>query len=205
MTAWLRPAWERLALYLPILLMGLFALGTWWLVRSTPSGLAVSVAKPPRHEADYFMKGFAIRTFDGQGRLKTELFGALAEHYPDTDTLEIAQVRMRSFSADGRMTVATASQALSSADGSEVQLMGNVHLIRDAAATAQGAARRPMEYRGEFLKAFTDSEKLVSHLPVLISQGPNRFNGSAMRYDNVRATIELQGQVRGVLVPGKTP
>ena len=31
-----RSAWDRVAVYLPIILMGLMALGTYWLVRNTP-------------------------------------------------------------------------------------------------------------------------------------------------------------------------
>ena len=32
----IRQAWDRFSLYLPVLLMGLLALGTWWLVRNAP-------------------------------------------------------------------------------------------------------------------------------------------------------------------------
>lgn len=31
MMRWAQQGWERLSLYLPVLLMGLLALGTWWL------------------------------------------------------------------------------------------------------------------------------------------------------------------------------
>ncbi|MES3011948.1 MAG: hypothetical protein V4738_14260, partial [Pseudomonadota bacterium] len=31
--------WERTAIYIPVLLMGLLALGTYWLVRNTPESL----------------------------------------------------------------------------------------------------------------------------------------------------------------------
>ena len=36
MMRWAQQGWERLSLYLPVLLMGLLALGTWWLVRNAP-------------------------------------------------------------------------------------------------------------------------------------------------------------------------
>lgn len=203
MTGLLRAAWDRLTLYLPILLMGLFALGTWWLVRSTPAAIESVSGKPVRHEADYFLRKFAIRTFDGQGRLKSEVFGKEAHHFPDTDTLEIEQVRMRSFNESGRLTVATANRAISNADGSDVQLLGNVLVVREPGPETAGTARQPMEYRGEFLNALTESEKLKSHLPIVISQGANRFSGNSMSYDNPSSVVELNGQVRGVLTPQK--
>ena len=39
MTGWLRRGWEGASVYLPVLLMGLLALGTWWLVRNAPHPL----------------------------------------------------------------------------------------------------------------------------------------------------------------------
>jgi len=31
--------WERTAIYIPVLMMGVLALGTYWLVRNTPASL----------------------------------------------------------------------------------------------------------------------------------------------------------------------
>ena len=43
--------WDRLSLYLPIALMGLVALGTYWLVQSTPVNRAVAfVRHQTRHK-----------------------------------------------------------------------------------------------------------------------------------------------------------
>src|SRR5450759_1534561 len=102
-------AWERLSLYLPVMLMGVLALGTYWLVRSTPLLLSPEQEAPVRHEPDYFMRKFSVKTFDGAGRVKSEVLGTDARHYPDTDTLEIDFVRIRSFSNEGRLTTASAS------------------------------------------------------------------------------------------------
>ena len=33
----MRRVWDRLAVYLPLLLMGLMAMSTYWLVRNTPA------------------------------------------------------------------------------------------------------------------------------------------------------------------------
>ncbi|MDY0106413.1 MAG: LPS export ABC transporter periplasmic protein LptC, partial [Giesbergeria sp.] len=53
MTMGLRHAWDRFSLYLPVLLMGLLALGTWWLVRNAPQVQVPRPASAPRHEPDY--------------------------------------------------------------------------------------------------------------------------------------------------------
>ena len=148
-----RRAWERISIYLPVLLMACLALGTYWLVKNSPLFGAPEAARPARHDPDYFMRGFAVRTFDGAGVLKSELFGAEARHYPDTDTLEIDQVRIRSFNEQGRLTTATALRGLSNGDGSEVQLFGNALVVRDGLQNAAGQNDQRMEFRGEFLHA----------------------------------------------------
>lgn len=200
----LRAAWEHLSLYLPILLMGVFALGTWWLVRNTPGVIEALTAQTVKHESDYFLRQFTIRTFNDKGQFKTELSGLQALHYPDTDTLDIEQARIRALNEEGGLTVATAQRAISNADGSDVQLLGNVHVLRTPQPAARGSAQPPMEYRGEFLHVLTRADRLQSHLPVVISRGADRFSGNTMSYDNAGSVIELQGQVRSTLTPRKT-
>ena len=113
----IRQGWDQLSIYLPVLLMGLLALGTWWLVRNAPMPQLPAIDRPVKHQPDYFMKNFSVKSFDATGRLQSEVQGTEARHYPDTDTLEIDKVRMRSIGLDGRLTVATANRALSNADG----------------------------------------------------------------------------------------
>ena len=88
-----RGLWERASVYLPIILMGLMALGTYWLARNTPMLAPPEPTRPPTHDPDYSMNRFSVKTFDPTGRIKSEVFGAQARHYPDTDTLEIDQPR----------------------------------------------------------------------------------------------------------------
>src|SRR5215208_1272956 len=92
----LRGAWERVAVYLPIILMGFMAMGTYWLARNTPSVGPGEAQRALTHDPDYFMRGFSVKTFDANGRLKSQVHGAEARHYPDTDTLEIDQPRLQS-------------------------------------------------------------------------------------------------------------
>ena len=200
----LRQAWDRLALFLPVALMGVLALGTYWLVRSTPGFSEPRSEQAKRHEPDYFIEHFAVKTFDANGRLKSEVLGTQARHYPDTDTLEIDQVRMRNFNDKGQLTTASANRALSNADVSEVQLMGNAVVVREATLGKDGLPTPPMSFRGEFLHAFMDTERLKSHKPVELSRGKDRFTADSLAFDNFDATLELQGRVRGVLIPGQS-
>jgi lipopolysaccharide export system protein LptC len=195
--------WDRLSLYLPVLLMGLLALGTWWLVRNAPAPQATAATKLAPDQPDYSMKTFSVKSFDAKGRLQSEVQGDSSRHFPATDTLEIDRARMRSVAPDGRMTFATSDRALSNADGSEVQLFGNAVVTREAIPARAGAPGHPkMEFRGEFLHAFTKEEKVRSHLPVQLSRGSDRFTADTMEYDNIDQVLKLNGRVHGMLMPG---
>ena len=197
----IRQGWDQLSIYLPVLLMGLLALGTWWLVRNAPVPLVPEAQRPVRHDPDYFMKGFSVKTFDGTGRLHSEIQGTMARHYPDTDTLEIDQARMRSVSPDGRVTVATARRALSNADGSEVQLFGDAVVTRQPLRQPGGKTLPRLEFQGEFLHAWTNDERVRSHLPVTLTRGNDRFTADSMDYDNLDQVLQLRGRVHGLLMP----
>lgn len=201
MTKLLRRAWERLSLYLPVVLMGVLAFGTYWLVRSTPLLQPPGKETPARHEPDYFMRKFSVKTFDATGRLKSEVLGADARHYPDTDTLEIEQVRIRSFSAEGRLTTATANHALTNGDASEVQLFGDAQVVREPMEDKAGQRQPRLEFRGEFLHAFMNTERVKSHKPVELLRGNDRFTADTMDFDNLDRVMQLQGRVKGTLVP----
>jgi lipopolysaccharide export system protein LptC len=189
-----RSGWERVSVYVPIVLMGFIALGTYWLARNTPSFGTAEPARPPTHNPDSYMRRFSVKTFEPSGRLKSEIFGAAARHYPDTDTLEIEQPRVRSFDQRGDLTTGTARRALTNADGSEVQLFG------DAVITREGAAERPtMELRGDFLDLFMNTERVVSNQPVELRRGADRMSGDSMQYDNLNRVLVLTGHVRGVM------
>ena len=195
--------WDQFTLYLPVLLMGLLALGTWWLVRNAPMPQMAVAERALGEGPDYTMTAFSVKNFDANGRLHSEVRGAVARHYPVTDTLEVDAARLRLISPDGRLTVATADRAIANADGSEVQLFGNAIVTREPVPAKAGApAQARLEFRGEFLHAFTNTERVKSHLPVTLTRGNDRFTADRMDYDNLDQLMELSGRVRGTLVPG---
>lgn len=196
----LKDLWDRFLLYLPLALMAVLALGTYWLVRSAPESTGAAVKPVQSHDPDYFMSGFSVRTFDAAGHIRTEVVGDKARHYPDNQFMEIDGIRVRSFDAQGRLTTASAEHGLTNEDSSELQLIGNAVVVREADATA-GKTTPRMEYRGEFLHAFMDTEQIKSHKPVELLRGNDRFTADALEFDNVEQVLQLRGRVRGTLVP----
>lgn len=192
---------DRVTMYLPIILTALLALGTYWLVRNAPKLLESSAPLAPTHEPDYFMRGFVVKSFQPGGELRSELSGKEGRHYPDTDTFEVDQLRMRTVSEAGFLMHASADRGLSNADATEVQLFGNAIVVRDAATSADGKRVPRLEFRGDFLHAFLDTERVRSHKPVTLIRGSDRFTADALDYDNASGITNLQGRVRGLLVP----
>ncbi len=195
--------WERTAIYIPVLLMGLLALGTYWLVRNTPTALVPESRRAASAEPDYYMRKFGIKTFDEAGQLKSDVSGSELRHYPDTDTLEIDQAVIRSYSLEGRLTTSTGDRALSNADGSEVQLIGSALVVRDAFKDVAGKEIPRLQFRGEFLHVYVNEERVKSHLPVVVNRGSDEFEGDTFAFNNLDRVADLKGRVKGVLVPRK--
>jgi len=191
-----------LTLYLPILAMGLLALGSWQLARHTPEPMAAPATPAARTEPDYTLRRFAIKAFDPAGALANEIWGSAARHFPQSDTLEIEQARFR-FVRSGTSTLGQADRALSNADGSQVQLLGNATVVRQSLPDAQVQAQSPsaaqMEIRGDFLHLFLQTEKLQSHKPVTVLRGKDQFSADTLTYDKLQGQLNLQGRVRAHL------
>jgi len=182
---------QWISAYLPLLLMALLALGTWWLVQNTPRIDVPREATAPRHEPDYTMQDFTLQRFGADGRVLVQVQGTQMRHYPDTDTLEIDGVTIRALSPDGSVTRATARRALSNGDASEVQLLGSAQVIREGPDHGQR-----IEFESEFLHAFLNTERLRSHLPVRLRQGTSELRVGGIDYDNLTRRAKLGAPVR---------
>ena len=198
---WLRIGLDRASIYLPIILAFALAMGTYWLVRNAPKLVESRPPAPVTHDPDYFMRGFVVKRYFPNGELRSELRGKEGRHFPDTDTLEVDEVRVRTISPQGLVTRASANRGLSNADASEVQLFGNAIIVREAAKGADGEPIPRLEFRGEFLHAFTDAERVSSNKPVVLTRGDDQFTADAMDYDKITGVANLRGRVRGVIQP----
>lgn len=192
-----------LTLYLPIVLMGLLALGSWWLARNTPVATQAAPQQVQRFDPDYFLTQFSLKSFDAQGQLMSEVWGKQAKHFPATDILEIDAARFSSL-RNARMTSGHGDRAYSNGDGSEVQLVGNAVVSRAAGQDRAGRPLPRMEFRGDFLHAFLRTEEVKSHKPVIMQRGADQFSGDAMAYNKIEGILQLDGRVK-VRLESKSP
>ena len=187
---------DLVSAYLPLIMMAVLASATWWLVRNAPGIEAPPVAALPRHEADYVMTSFVVQRFASDGSLRTQIEGQRLRHFPDNDTLEIDEARIRSIGSDGVVTLAKARKALANGDGSEVQLLGDARVVRPAHGKEE-----EVEFRSEFLHSFRNVERVRSHLPVVVTQGRSVVRADGMEYDNLARVVDLKGRTSATFQP----
>ena len=68
--------------------------------------------------------------------------------------------------------------------------------LREASADSEA-----IEFRGEFLHAFRQSERVLSHLPVLVRRGATEVRAEGFVYDHAARTLEFKGRMRAVFTP----
>lgn len=192
----LRRLLDRLSLYLPLILMGFLALGSWWLVRSMPDRVYTDKNKPLRQEPDYRLENFRVKSFDTTGRLTREVGGDSARHYPDVDEMHIDKVRVYAESDKGVKIRAQAQTGVATGDGERVTLVGQAQVIREADAQSPRT-----ELHGERLLALPKQERLLSSDPVRITRDRDVFTAQTLNFNSQTGEFLLEGRVRGMMAP----
>ena len=188
---------DRFVLALPLVMVAVLALGSYWMVRSAPGVETGELPRPPDDTPDYIIEGFTVHKFDANGRLNALLKGASAQRLPDAPWIEIAQFTFISTDAEGRVKRASADQGLSSQDNNEFQLSGHALMVREA----DPAGDYPrLEIRGDFLHVWTEPEKVESDKPVQLVHGKHRIRADSLQYDGTTRTLQMDGRVQAILV-----
>ncbi|WP_372658882.1 LPS export ABC transporter periplasmic protein LptC [Hydrogenophaga sp.] len=192
---------DRLSIYLPVALMALLALASYWLLRATPEALEPEPEQAATHAPDYFMRRFSVKVFDAAGKLKSEVFGAEVRHHPDTDKTEIDNARVRSFDVQGRLTTAVAQHVTGNADQTEFLLDGDVRVIREAGTAPDGTVSQRLEFRGEQLQIALDPQSLRSERPVTLLRQNDQISGDTLDYNEADQVAVFKGRVKARFAP----
>jgi lipopolysaccharide export system protein LptC len=159
-------------------------------VKNTPMFEAAAPVAAPRHEPDYTMDAFTVRRYDPQGVLRSQVQGDEARHYPDTDLLEVDNVRLRAIGVQDEITTAQARQGWSNHDGSELRLHGEAVVERQATDTEPAVV-----FHGESLLALVKTQQVVSDEPVVIERSDMRVVADTMNYDHGSRVANTRGRV----------
>jgi lipopolysaccharide export system protein LptC len=195
----LRRLWDALSVYLPLIVLALLACGSWWLVRSMPALSSPQTNKPVRQDPDYRLRDFSVKSFNAKGQMAREVTGKTAQHFPASEELHIADIRIFAQNETGDSMNAQAQQGISSDDGAKVILIGQAQAIKHPQADSP-----QIELRGERLVALPDQDRVVSDDPVHITRGRDVFTANTMDFSSKTGEYALQGRVRGTLVAKPT-
>ena len=193
--------WHRLTLYLPVVLMGLLALISYWLVRTAPAAQQGADVVMTSSAPDYFLEVFTAQSFNPAGSVVRQVQGARGQHFADSKWTQIDDFHSQVHGKGADVLFARAQHSLSNEDASEFQLRGDAQVLRPALDVPGQPSRPRALYRSEFLHVFAQTEIAKSHLPVEIEYGKHRFTADAMVYDNVAQTLELKGRVKADFAP----
>ena len=182
--------------YLPLFMLSVLFLFSVWLVRSMPESTLEQSQQAVAHSVDYDFTEFTLKSYEANGTIKSSLHGQKAQHYVDTKHTEVMSPFVYMYSKN-QITTAQAKKAMVNEDGTEVQLLGKT-LIKRMDAQKKN---EEMQISGEFLQLFTSSDTVVSHLPIVMVKGKNKFKGNEMRADNLNQTYALKGRVSATLAP----
>lgn len=199
-----RLAVERLSIYMPAALMAMLALGSYWLLRSTPPAPEPVAERPLLHDPSDVMRRFSVRTHGLDGQLKSELLGQEARRFEDNGSMEVDQPRMRWFSPQGVLTTAQADLVRTNAERDDYLLRGHAVVVRNAAQLPDGQRLERLEFQGEHLRILTKEERVVSDQPVLLVRGRNRITAGSLDWSERDRVANLRGRVQAVL-PGRQP
>jgi lipopolysaccharide export system protein LptC len=180
---------------LPLLLMLVLAVGSWWLVRNAPQPLEPRPAAATRVEPDYTMSGFVMQRFAADGRLRVQIEGRQMRHLPAAGRLEIEGATLRAYSPEGHETVATAQRALADDDSTEVQLIGG------ARVQTRSAAGPPALLEGDHLMLYPKERRVRSDQPVRVRLGDDTLVAASLDYREDTGLLEFTGPSRGVFAP----
>lgn len=201
----LHRAWDQTSIYLPVILIGVLAMGSYGVLQNVPPPKAPETQQTAGLDPDYFMRDFRVRTYDTYGALKSEVQGVEARHYPGPDTLEVDHARIKSVGTAGQITTAKAQRVSTNSDQSEYVLRGDAVVAREAQALISGGLRPRVEFQGDFLRILVNIDQIESHLPVLLIRGQDRVTADQLVYQDRTRVADLQGRVRAVLAPRSTP
>ena len=193
----LKRAWDQASLYLPVILMGVLALGSYWIIGQSPAPAEPPAARAPVTGPGAVMQDFLLRDFGPDGQLLLKITGVQLQHYPDAARLVVEQVRLQQRDAQGSLSFAQADRLESTTDRTVHRLSGNVVLLRPARpATATQPAVPEQEFRSQALTLYTQANRIESDQPVAIRRGAHLLWAQGMRYDPSSGQLELRGQVR---------
>ena len=182
--------------FLPMLLMAVLTLGTYWMVQMNEPNL--DTEKQKRHVPDYIMDGIVVTTLGPEGNTKFRVVGQKLVHYEDDASSEIDWPIARRFHETKPAITVKSDKGFLDGDMTVLDLVGNASLTRPAqaaSATQAGSARLFMS--SSKFTVLMNEDIVKTNRPVNLEQGLSIMTSQeGAIFDNVHQKLTMIGQVK---------
>ena len=183
--------------FLPILLMAVLTLGTYWMVQMNEPNL--NTEKQKRHAPDYIMEGVVVTTLGPEGNTKFRVVGQKLIRYEDDASSEIDWPIARRFHETKPPITVKADKGFLDGDMTILDLVGNASLTRPAqAATATQVGSARLLMTSSKFTVLMNEDIVKTSRPVNLEQGLSIMTSQeGAVFDNVHQKLTMIGQVKG--------
>ena len=183
-------------LWLPLAILFFLAALSFWIERAvqvTPNGPPTKTTDP-----EGIMENFDALRADAAGRPNYRLHARKLRHYSGGKLTELEEPHFVQLDAENGDVSAVSRQATVSATGQEVDLRGDVNVLR-AAQAGQSA----MLLRTARLLVFPERDLLRAPGAVDVRDSTLTLRADAMEYDAQRRVVTLTGRVQARYIAGR--
>ena len=184
---------------MPLILMGLLTLLTFWLVqRNTPPEKS-TLERVRLHEPDYTIKDGALSALNELGNTKYRILGKKVTHYDDDASIDILTPRMRLFQPYKAPVTVKSDTGHLDGDLTILDLFDNASIFRPAqAASSSQPATLRMLASSSYFKVLINDDIIETNRPITLEQGMSIMNSTEGGiFNNVEQSMVLTGQVKG--------
>lgn len=187
---------HRWRLLITIVVGTLIAFGSLWLLQVMQRDDQQGGFDPSQNEPDYIVEKFSFVRMTSEGKPRYLFYGAKLTHRPLNDVSEVERPIMQNLAPGEAPMTIDARTALIRHQQNEVDLLGNVDIVRPASPTSQS-----LRLQTEALTVFPDEERMRSDSQVQMTLGDATVMGKGMEADSAAREIEFKGRGRIVVPP----
>lgn len=184
---------------MPLLLMGILTLLTFWLVQKNTPHEKSLLERVRLHEPDYTINNGALSALNEVGSTKYRILGNKVIHYDDDASIDIVAPRMRLFQPNKAPVTVKANTGHLDGDLTILDLIDNASIFRPAqAATETEPATLRMLASSSYFKVLINDDIIESDRPITLEQGMSIMHSTeGGKFNNVEQSMVLSGQVKG--------
>jgi lipopolysaccharide export system protein LptC len=189
---------DRLIAWSPALLLGSFAMLTYWLNAQILVG-GKKFDGSGRHDADIYIENFTAVSLDARGRVHQSIAARSARHFPDDDTTEFVAPHIVFSEPDKPQLTITSDRAMVTGDREHAHFYGSVKGVREP--TKQEIGDGPVVLTSEYLHVLAKQDRVLTDKAVTIRDPRGIISAVGMEFDNRSKKVKFKSQVSGQLQP----